>query len=120
MFNEIYDAARRAVNDVLNNQFVRQGNLIHKRFGENTCSYHDVFQWLDNSLLILNKRLDEVESAVNTTQAEQTAIVKWLEQQVITMSRGLFSKYIPTGKQGDECTGILPLLEKLAQKYNIK
>ena len=48
MSNEMYNAARRAVDDVLNTQFVRQGDLARKKFGnDRNATYRGVIEFSD-------------------------------------------------------------------------
>ena len=50
MSNEMYNAARRAVDDVLNTQFVRQGDLARKKFGnDRNATYRGVIEFSDRT-----------------------------------------------------------------------
>lgn len=118
--SDMYNAARRAVDDVLNTQFVRQGDLAHKVFGDSKGTYRGVLEYTDQNFLSVTKRIDELERALRDTQAEQTKTIKWIDTQVANIWGGIFAKYSMSGRGDDTKPGILPVLEKLAEKYGVK
>ena len=121
MSNEMYNAARRAVDDVLNTQFVRQGDLAHKKFGNNrNATYRGVIEFSDENFQQVQKRLDDLERAVRETQEEQNKTINWIRHRVDIIWGGLFERYSMSGKEPDLKPGVLPLLEQLAAKYNLK
>ena len=121
MSNEMYNAARRAVDDVLNTQFVRQGDLARKKFGnDRNATYRGVIEFSDENFQQVQKRLDDLERAVRETQEEQNKTINWIRHRVDIIWGGLFERYSMSGKEVDFKPGVLPLLEKLAAKYNLK
>ncbi len=121
MSNEMYNAARRAVDDVLNTEFVRQGENTKEKFKPNNkTTPRAIIEWSDENFLRVQKRLDELERALQDTQAAQNKTINWIRHRVDIIWGGLFERYSMSGKEEDLKPGVLPLLEKLAAKYNLK
>ena len=115
--DEVYRDTRRAVDDVLNTQFVRQGDLAHKKFGNNrNATYRGVIEFSDENFLRVQKRLDEVDRTLHSTQAEQTSSLRQIEQKVNGTWDGIF---VASTAGGGKHPGILPLLEKIAHEEGV-
>ena len=117
MSNEMYNAARRAVDDVLNTQFVRQGDLARKKFGnDRNATYRGVIEFSDENFLRVQKRFDEVDRTLHSTQAEQTSSLHQIEQKLNGTWDGIF---VTSTAGGGKHLGILPLLEKIAHEEGV-
>ena len=117
MSNEMYNAARRAVDDVLNTQFVRQGDLARKKFGnDRNATYRGVIEFSDENFQQVQKRLDDVDRTLHSTQAEQTSSLRQIEQKVNGTWDGIF---VTSTAGGEKHPGILPLLEKIVHEEGV-
>ncbi|RUP72657.1 N-acetylmuramoyl-L-alanine amidase [Rothia sp. HSID18067] len=69
--DEVYRDTRRAVDDVLNTEFVRQGENTKEKFKPNNkTTPRAIIEWSDENFLRVQKRLDEVDRTLHSTQAE--------------------------------------------------
>ena len=117
MSNEMYNAARRAVDDVLNTQFVRQGENTKEKFKPNNkTTPRAIIEWSDENFLRVQKRFDEVDRTLHSTQAEQTSSLHQIEQKVNGTWDGIF---VTSTAGGGKHPGILPLLEKIAHEEGV-
>ena len=53
-----YSAAHRALTDVYNEPFVREGNLAVAKFG----NARTVVEWLDHQMILIAKRIEDIEN----------------------------------------------------------
>ena len=115
--DEVYRDTRRAVDDVLNTQFVRQGDLARKKFGnDRNATYRGVIEFSDENFQQVQKRLDDVDRTLHSTQAEQTSSLRQIEQKVNGTWDGIF---VTSTAGGEKHPGILPLLEKIAHEEGV-
>lgn len=117
--DEVYRDMRNAANDVLNAQFMRQGDLANKKFGNGVGIYRGIIEFTDQNFLSIINRIDDANRIVHDTQNEQTPTLHQIEQKVNSIWEGIFTQYTPEGKAGEKCPGILPLLEKIAHHEGI-
>ena len=115
--DEVYRDTRRAVDDVLNTQFVRQGDLARKKFGnDRNATYRGVIEFSDENFQQVQKRLDDVDRTLHSTEAEQTSSLRQIEQKVNGTWDGIF---VTSTSGGEKHPGILPLLEKIVHEEGV-
>ena len=57
-----YSAAQRALTDVYNEPFVREGNLAVAKFGNATVNTRTVVEWFDHQMILIAKRIEDIEN----------------------------------------------------------
>lgn len=78
--DEAYRDTRRAVDDVLNAEFVRQGENTKEKFkANNKTTPRAIIEWSDENFLRVQKRLNDVDRTLHSTQAEQTSSLHQIE-----------------------------------------
>ena len=115
--DEVYRDTRRAVDDVLNAEFVRQGENTKEKFKPNNkTTPRAIIEWSDENFLRVQKRLDEVDRTLHSTQTEQTSSLHQIEQKVNGTWDGIF---VTSTAGAEKHLGILPLLEKIAHEEGV-
>ena len=115
--DEVYRDTRRAVDDVLNAEFVRQGENTKEKFKPNNkTTPRAIIEWSDENFLRVQKRLNDVDRTLHSTQAEQTSSLHQIEQKVNGTWDGIF---VTSTAGAEKHLGILPLLEKIAHAEGV-
>ena len=115
--DEVYRDTRRAVDDVLNAEFVRQGENTKEKFKPNNkTTPRAIIEWSDENFLRVQKRLNDVDRTLHSTQAEQTSSLYQIELKVNGTWDGIF---VASTAGGGKHPGILPLLEKIAHEEGV-
>ena len=115
--DEVYRDTRRAVDDVLNAEFVRQGENTKEKFKPNNkTTPRAIIEWSDENFLRVQKRLNDVDRTLHSTQTEQTSSLHQIEQKVNGTWDGIF---VTSTAGAEKHPGILPLLEKIAHEEGV-
>lgn len=64
--NIAYQAAHRALTDVYNEPFVREGDPAIQRFGQAKVDTRSIVEWFDENMLRLHKQIADLENLVKS------------------------------------------------------
>lgn len=59
--NTAYQAAHRALTDVYDAPFVREGDPAVQRFGQAKISTRAIVEWFDHQVILIAKRIEDIE-----------------------------------------------------------
>ncbi|MDO5749645.1 MAG: hypothetical protein Q4P78_00380 [Rothia sp. (in: high G+C Gram-positive bacteria)] len=118
MANPTYDAAARAIDEILHETFIRDGAPAKARFHDaKTASIAGELEWVDTNFLNIHKKIAHLKAQTERNQRALTDRLSWLKSRADINWGGIFEMYSYSGRTEDLKPGVLPLLKKLkAQK----
>ena len=119
MANPTYDAAARAIDEILHETFIRDGEPAKARFHEaKTASIAGELEWMDSNFLSIQKKIEHLKEQSERNQRALNEKLRWLKYRADINRDGIFEKYSYTGREEDMKPGVIPLIKKLKSQKN--
>ncbi|MDO5749644.1 MAG: peptidoglycan amidohydrolase family protein [Rothia sp. (in: high G+C Gram-positive bacteria)] len=114
--DDVYRQVKTAFNDALNRSFVRQGESAKQIFGDARLKYREVFEWLTQQYLCVEKLVEECERLQTQLHTQNMQLLEHSIKRYDEVWAGIFTQHSLTGNPADAQPGILPILEPMVKK----